>query len=435
VRKPSLTISKSSSVTVFCVGFRRFLLQLDHKIFERKVAETPLKQVEFQKSVISKSTVGCSIPMTPMFAPVTGSFSQSLAFDSTADQQSLGFGGGILATQVSQEDRSMDEDVYLEQQTLQANQTTVRVRRAARVPKSTPQQLSRGAGGFAMPSARNVKKRNQGSEGRAIAKQQEIRLDRTEARRKAEIAERRQIRFTREYRQGEVPDVEITYGEIVKKLQDIVLLDSGVARLTVGSMVASWDDAVFDDADVKSRLKNSLDALFEAVTDQTSSDMLETLLHVASAADIHIKPQHVVDASKKTNSFFIGIQALERQATLEQPEEQRKEKRTRNKGPGGRASAKQQFLNPNFSNSNWAALADLYAALEENDIALGLTSKFTKFEETQDALELELQGRQLEALEKWSSVFEKDILETEGQSWPEHTISGLIIESAISQRC
>jgi DNA-dependent protein kinase catalytic subunit len=291
-----------------------------------------------------------------------------------------------------------------------------------------------------MPLARNVKKRNQGSEGRAIAKQQEIKLDRTEARRKAEIAKRRQIRFTREYRQGEVPDVEITYGEIVKKLQDIVLLDSGVARLAVGSMVTSWADnadisKVLRDENVKSRLENSLDALFEAVTDQTSSDMLETLLHVASAADVHIKPQHIVDASKKTNSFFIGIQALERQVTLEQPEEQRKEKRTRNKGPGGRESAKQQILNPKFSNSNWAALADLYAALEENDIALGLSSKFTKFEETQDALELELQGRQLEALEKWSSVLKEDILETEGQSWPEHTISGLIIESAISQRC
>ncbi|KAJ1475730.1 hypothetical protein T484DRAFT_3152766 [Baffinella frigidus] len=60
----------------------------------------------------------------------------------------------------------------------------------------------------------------------------------------------------------------------------------------------------------------------------------------------------------------------------------------------------------NLVDDDWAALSDLYAELEEEDIALGLSCKFTTFPTTQAALELELQGRFQEAIQVWETLLD-----------------------------
>lgn len=146
--------------------------------------------------------------------------------------------------------------------------------------------------------------------------------------------------------------------------------------------------------DIKAEVRQGLEAALQRTNNGISFvGCVETLC--LEDPDIWIPPKLVGSASHKSTNYHSGILVLEKEILNETfPEPEANMSSKRQKGKGGQIS---RALRP--VEDAWLELAELYKALGENDIVLGLFGMhIAKHEKTHRALECQLGGNLQHAL-------------------------------------
>eukprot|EP01129_Flabellula_baltica_P008061 TRINITY_DN3175_c0_g1_i1.p1 TRINITY_DN3175_c0_g1~~TRINITY_DN3175_c0_g1_i1.p1 ORF type:complete len:1540 (+),score=329.42 TRINITY_DN3175_c0_g1_i1:246-4622(+) len=175
----------------------------------------------------------------------------------------------------------------------------------------------------------------------------------------------KQVQMHRHYRQGELPDVQIKYGDIIEPFRALVLLDPILAGLSVVSLtscISDPDDEILSKC-LNQQLKNSF----------RDSALINTLLRICyENKHIILDPDLIASVSISSSNFHMGIMVLERQILTLQ------------------LNVKENSSYKHKIAENAASLAKLYKAIGEDDILLGLYEKhISKNQLTKKALEYE----------------------------------------------
>jgi len=296
-------------------------------------------RVHFQKRDISTASLTSgSLPMSvPMFASslpfslAASSQSPSL-YGGSQSQRSLGGGGAgggdLMATLAggSQDGGTMrmtlDGDSGNEpNQTLQANDTALYVPRRkvmARPAAAGLQRAQQRRGAFALP-------RPKASISKAAAEdaERERHARLAESRRAVALRTKqttaRKVTMARQYRAGEIPDIQIKLHDVVKPLQELALRDSVVSK--------SLLDALFKAVLALKGKEKEAQAMKDAIKPEiimllrmaSSSDLIGAVLSLAQTADFlggeeRIQANVITAACKRAHAFYDGVKALESQA-------------------------------------------------------------------------------------------------------------------------
>lgn len=187
---------------------------------------------------------------------------------------------------------------------------------------------------------------------------------------------------------GELPDIEIKHSEILGPLGALAQRDSTFARL----LLTVLSSAVYSLPSTSQNIIAEVRFGFEAAFQQTHNGVsFVSCVEALCLQDpgIWITPKLVGTASRKSTNYHSGVLLLENQILNETvPEVEESGNNKRHKGRGGQINIDVRPLE-----DAWLELAQLYKALGEEDIVLGLFQMHVaKNEKTHKALEYQLGG-------------------------------------------
>jgi DNA-dependent protein kinase catalytic subunit len=194
----------------------------------------------------------------------------------------------------------------------------------------------------------------------------------------------------RQYRQGDLPDVQIKPSEILEPLRALSQRDSILAKL----IFAEISSAIIGDTE-----KETTDIIRKLLPEIKGSDspfvnVLMRILHMSKDWEI-VDPSIIGRIAKLSSNFHMGIVFLERQILHMQ--EAKKVKKLAKKSSSFSAASDTNFPINTTDNSDelatWHELASLYKSLGEEDVLLGLYDSISRESVTKEALAAELQGR------------------------------------------
>lgn len=193
---------------------------------------------------------------------------------------------------------------------------------------------------------------------------------------------------------GELPDIEIKHADIIGPLAALAERDPTFARLLLNILGGAVYSLPLNGPDIRGEVRQGLEAALQRTNNGISFvGCVETLC--LQDPEIWISPKVVGLASRKSTNYHSGILLLEKEILNETfPEPEPNLSAKRQKGRGGQVN---RTLRP--LEDAWVELAELYKALGENDIVLGLFKmQITKCEKTHKALEYQLEGNLVQAL-------------------------------------
>lgn len=199
---------------------------------------------------------------------------------------------------------------------------------------------------------------------------------------------------------GELPDIEIKHADIVGPLAALAERDPTFARLLLTILCGAVYSLPSKGPDVKAEIRQGLEAAFQRTNNGISFvGCVETLC--LQDPEIWIPPKLVGSASHKSTNYHSGIMLLEKEILNETfPESEPNMSSKRQKGRGGQINRELRPLD-----DAWLELAELYKALGENDIVLGLCGMhIARHEKTQRALECQLGGSLQQALALYDDI-------------------------------
>jgi DNA-dependent protein kinase catalytic subunit len=411
--------------------------------YNRPVFDTPLSECKFQDQTIDLSWQQRHLQMTPMFAATqasspgstlgtgmgTGmlrSTQQSLAFQPTMDMaagDSVGYNWMTPTVQsmdslsftlgsgsVSAETQPQSSLLFSLARSKQAQQ--------ARKLKPVGEGFGRGslqsvAGGPSLAGTseeqasisklkRRFLKDRQATSTFYARWQVKKKLKREENRKYQKAARDSRVVMYRKYREGELPDIQIKYSEIIRPLQALAQRDGTLGRMLFTCVFS----AIFGDVD-KQLTEGEAEATKKAVrlclNDILTSSTLYHPSFIGSLQSICFEQNEFdVDASSTATASLassqqpMGVMVLEKQLLQGALEEDRARSSKR---------AKTSRVVGSETTSNWIQLARLYKSLGEYDVLRGIFSGHVGAKKiTKDALEAEERSDYKKALDLYKEA-------------------------------
>lgn len=215
-----------------------------------------------------------------------------------------------------------------------------------------------------------------------------------------------QVTMYREYRVGELPDIQIQYKAIIAPLQALAQHDSKVSGVLLELLlqgIIDTRDYVMDSRTAEDwfqGIHSALNAVL-ASSHAYSPHLLRTVLHLMIKNDVTVNPDILCAACLDSHLEALGILVLERQVHIRTREDQNPPARKRK-----RTEASQRSLDDNL----WLNMAELYKNLDMWDIVCGIIQKNLGNiqTETRLALEAEATNNPTQAFRQYRMALEKE---------------------------
>ncbi|CAL1269299.1 unnamed protein product [Larinioides sclopetarius] len=404
--------------------------------FKRKVFDHPLSQCNFQAYQIQTSWRKRHLAMSPLFTEsVSSTFSSLMSLDSYA----LGTYGHDPKIKVTQqnlaftETMEIDEDLrkqgtynwltersdtfttqdfsfdsgygtasFLSKSLLIANQNDAKQSDKdlswIKQTKKSDEKKERKSLSWLL-KRRFYKDKNNDSD--AFAQQELKRQDRRMELRKEQQSKRdAQVVMYRQYRIGELPDIEISNSEIIKPIQALAMNDGVIAKLLFKSLLIAVCNYVQNELpEYLETFNGEIGSCFDKIlqnsylyTPNVMSFCLETLNQVQ---DVKFDVETVFNACIGSNQQSIGILLLETKILKGFNSEPAQKKRRANKHALSEES------------NHWMKLAELYKSIESYDVVNGIFSlTMGEKEENKKALNFEISGQYFKAVLLYNKLYD-----------------------------
>ncbi|GJJ77035.1 DNA-dependent protein kinase catalytic subunit [Entomortierella parvispora] len=205
-----------------------------------------------------------------------------------------------------------------------------------------------------------------------------------------EIARAKSVSMIRKYRDGDLPDIQISYSDIIRPLQSLAEMDVDICRMLFSKLVTSLMGQVDSynemSEDEANQFKETLVGDFKQILQK--STMLYTpfvgsilrICHDYGEADI---PADLVSkVAIRSSNQHLGIILIEKQIQNYQPRE-RSAKRQKTSSSGAHDPKRQ----------SWIELARIYKSVDEKDVFKSIyESKIATTTYTREAIEAEVIG-------------------------------------------
>ncbi|EGI63049.1 DNA-dependent protein kinase catalytic subunit [Acromyrmex echinatior] len=242
------------------------------------------------------------------------------------------------------------------------------------------------------------------------------------------IRQRSTVKLYRNYRIGELPDIEITHKSFIVLLQQLVKLDRLICKDVIVSLFCSLTKKTINQENIRQTIVDSLKRILHDLCEKDSSFnavILETLLKFSQDATtiVNCDPQDVMKASKANHLNAVGILLLEHSLL---PDAQ--------KDDSSPTSSKRMRLYDeaiHYEETNkWVQLASLYKSLNDVDVVLSIFRGQQFFgQNVQEAALAEVNGDWIRAKDAFTKAYE----ETTDPSIKEHCLQGLL--EAVNNLC
>ncbi|KAG0050163.1 hypothetical protein BGZ83_005055 [Gryganskiella cystojenkinii] len=236
-----------------------------------------------------------------------------------------------------------------------------------------------------------------------------------------EVARAKSVSMIRKYRDGDLPDIQISYADIIRPLQSLAEMDVDICRMLFSKLVTglmgqveSYNGMPEDDA---IQFKENIIGDFKRILEK--STVLYTpfigcilrICHDYGEADI---PAYLISkVAVRSSNQHLGIILMEKQIQHYQPKE-RSTKRQKTSGSGSHDSKR----------VNWIELAQIYKSIDEKDVYKSIyESKVATTTYTKEAIEAEVVGDYDKAVQVYfdgiTKFFDKqiDVDDTEQAIW------------------
>ncbi|EFA79656.1 DNA-dependent protein kinase subunit [Heterostelium album PN500] len=201
--------------------------------------------------------------------------------------------------------------------------------------------------------------------------------DRDELMSRAKQARENQVTMFRKYRSGELPDIQIKLQEILRPLQSLCQMDHHVGTSVFSLLFTTiYQHCPRDQVNkFKSSCKQSIEKIIDS--NATNSALILSLLKIVEKnLELTPSPASIASASNASGNHPMGIIVIESIIESLLPT---------------KPSSKQYAQNQATISESWDHLRELYHALKEEDIVLGLLERqMGELPYTKRALEAEL---------------------------------------------
>jgi DNA-dependent protein kinase catalytic subunit len=229
---------------------------------------------------------------------------------------------------------------------------------------------------------------------------------REEQRRRQKATRQNYVVMYREYRIGELPDIQIKHSELIRPLQALAQNDIKVARLLFGSLfnsIFAKIDHELTEEETKST-KDTLNNNFNTILDSSTQyypPFIASLMDIGwKESGIKLQPSSVSNSCLVCSEELIGIMLLEEQLIASDD------------GLSVSKSKKPRLsmtVNMNDSTDAWVQLARLYKSLNEYDVVRGIFSNLDGIKtDTRKAFEAEERGDYVAALYLYTNAIDGD---------------------------
>eukprot|EP01133_Synstelium_polycarpum_P005723 gene5723-6618_t len=369
----------------------------------------PLSECSFKEYVLDASWQNRTSTMNPLFS--------SSQLDEESSQALAEDHGGIRATQAPQftltqssfsqfypSGSSQDMDSTFPSQSSQGSSQSQSSQSSAK--RAGPNRKDSGA--FKVPApvdARTLemrnrfKKRDSKTENERNVVFARLAVKRTKDREeyiaRTKQARENQITMFRKYRQGELPDIQIKYSELVRPLQSLCQLDAGIGASIFSSLFTAIYETAITGREARANIKKSIGTM--AATTQFNASLGSALLKIFErTTDLAPPFPTITKMAGRSGNHPMGIIVIEKMVT----------ELSTGGTKGGRASAAHAQQQGQIQ--AWDNLRELYAALKEEDIILGLFERqLGAISYTKMALEAELRGDWVQVLKVYDEALSK----------------------------
>ncbi|MCO5603923.1 hypothetical protein L7F22_058079 [Adiantum nelumboides] len=390
--------------------------------FKRPIFNAPLSECEFKEYTLDTSLLAGTLPMTPMFLDSQGALSQTQTQDTDGSDNSL---HPVMH-------RHMIRATMSQSQTLNASEaghsfsTFTTGEGESSLFALSQRQSRRTFDSLSVPGPYSYGDKSATFKKRLIhpsaTRPQILRsvlntMKRREARMEQQAVERaNKVQILRQYRIGELPDIEIKHEEVIRPLAALGEKDTTFSCLLLQVLFSaiyaiSPAQHIDGEHDPKTLVTRAIGNAFER-TQNNISFVNSALSLCLQDKDSWIKPSLIGSVSTKSTNFQSGILYLEN-AILKSsvPWQYSGNSRKRHKGSRGQVT-----VQPDTLEQAWLELANLYRSIGESDIVLSIYKKhLTKANVTHCALEAELEGESVRALRIYDKAIDQ-FNEMEGES-------------------
>eukprot|EP01083_Nonionella_stella_P086661 240892_1 len=218
------------------------------------------------------------------------------------------------------------------------------------------------------------------------------------------------VRLFREYREGELPDIQIPHRELLLPLQALSS-DPGLAKdlflqVFKGILKELQRMSDSDGAKYNAQIAAALASCLNQTRAQSAHAVTVFLLALLECPEYKVEPETVGEVARKSANLQAGILLLERMMKVEPESGSHRVKRRRKALP-----------ERGYSERVAAQLARLYSCLGAHDVAMSLHKKFSSLPETDEAIQATIRGEHSKAQEIYGDLIHK--INDEDHDWGE----------------
>ncbi|KAF9116341.1 hypothetical protein BGX27_003334 [Mortierella sp. AM989] len=204
-----------------------------------------------------------------------------------------------------------------------------------------------------------------------------------------EIARARSVSMIRKYRDGDLPDIQIPYSDIIQPLQNLAEMDVEICRMLFSRLVTSLISQVDSHMEMEEEaisFKQGLIGDFGNILQKSTilyTPFIGSILRIChDFGEANMPPELIAKVAVRSSNQHLGIILIEKQIQEHEPREK---------------SAKRQKTSVASSHDpkrgSWIELARIYKSVDEKDIFKSIyESKVATTEFTREAIEAEVVG-------------------------------------------
>ncbi|KAG0234361.1 hypothetical protein BGX31_004586 [Mortierella sp. GBA43] len=204
-----------------------------------------------------------------------------------------------------------------------------------------------------------------------------------------EIAKAKSVSIIRKYREGDLPDIQIPYSDIIRPLQSLAEMDVEIGRMLFSKLVTGLMTQVashFESEEESASYSEGLISDFKSILQRSSTlftPFIGSILRVChDYGEADLTPELVSKVSIRSSNQHLGITLIEKQIRDYVPKE-RSSKRQK--------TSKSDMFDP--ERYSWIELARIYKSIDEKDIFKSIyESKVATTEYTKNAIAAEVIG-------------------------------------------
>ncbi|XP_063961376.1 DNA-dependent protein kinase catalytic subunit-like [Lytechinus pictus] len=229
-----------------------------------------------------------------------------------------------------------------------------------------------------------------------------------------------QVTMYRQYRSGDLPDIQIKHSDIIAPLQALALRDSTLSRLLFCALFRGIFARIGDDCTEREaglHVKEIETHLNQMLNESNQFDpaFISCILEIGfyHSKQLTLDPAAISQSSLTSRQLLIGIRVLEEVLIKKSWDDERSRKRARTSRPEQSQEMK-----------NWIELARLYKAMGEFDVLRGIFGSLIETKDvTHKAIQAESRGDYEKALKLYSEAISsessQDVTQEEEDFWDE----------------